>query len=511
MASHQYTDLQPAEYPRGRHSARILAPFLLLFLVIAVSLLTSLDASISLSAGSTIAVCITLLLALLVQQTLVNHQGVLQIDLSNPASVYGMFYFAYYGIPMMMLCAGLGPLMPSPEFISGLTLLGYLAFVLGTKLIGSRKVMARPHSEKNDSVSLSQWLGLMSVVFLSMAFVATAIVLSIRNGMFFLHNQASKVYLSDGARFFNVVSPVVESPLILLLGVAARVPNPTLKRYSILALWGYTGTMTLVWVSSSQFRPAFTGAILFLIALGISGTIRVKVLHLVAAGLLALACLGITRGVRELNYGFLGRSENQLSDSLKLAQQSVESSNPLTRAISPATARRAAGSIRLLSEIMDANSRGYDFVYGRMFVESVSRLVPRVVWPDKPPLEAFQSQMRRHFGLEITDDPASLLVYSYANGGTLGVFLGFFALGWFLKRIGFFLEKPSNIDGWIFCSFVWTAVLQFEQETLLLTLSTLRVAICFWVFYKLARISIDMVVSQIRPSRTLRFNRVSTG
>jgi hypothetical protein len=220
---------------------------------------------------------------------------------------------------------------------------------------------------------------------------------------------------------------------------------------------------------------------------------------------ITIACFGIIREMRALNRGDLGKSENQLVTSAELAQKTVQSSNPFGHIISESTVNRAAGSISLLSDVIEAHERGYDFIYGEMFVNSLFNLIPRAVWAEKPALESFQTQIRRHFGLRIIDDPASLLIYLYANGGGLAVLAGFYCLGWVLAKLSEIMESTAKVAAWVFSVFIWTSVLQIEQETVLLTLSTLRTAVVVVVGYKMSHMVFTLLSLRLRPSRSQTF------
>jgi hypothetical protein len=493
--------------PTQRHSAKALIPFFMLLGLITVTLLSSFNASLNLSLPAIVSLCLTIALGLVIQSGSIGDSGSLTLDLRRPSSLYGLFYFVYYGFPAAMLCVGLGSIVPKQIEISALALLGFVCFASGGKSasysLRRRKIESAGVA---GEITTSQWLALITTVSICVVIVAIVVVRSVQSGTFFLHDHSTGFVASE-ERVLSIISPGLEMSVILLLGVAASIQNPRLSRYALWFLMSYSGVMMFLWVLSSQFRPAFTGLILLMVALKLAGKMNLKVQHLAAAALISILCFGIVRGVREMNYGYLGRSGNQLKDSLDMAQKSAVSNNPFSYLISPETARRASGTLRLLSDVIQARDRGYDFAYGTMFKDSLFSLVPRAIWKEKPVLEPFQIQMRRHFGLEINDDPASLLLYSYANAGWVGVAGVFFVLGYFLTKLAIFADNTNRIGPWIFYAFTWAAVSSIEQETLLLTLSYLRIAVCAYVAYKVFFWTFDLILGRVNPSTSQGFHR----
>jgi hypothetical protein len=489
----------------SRHSARLLMPFMLIGCLAVLAFFASFDSSLDISMPYVWAVGLTVILGSIVQANAIAPSGLLQIDLQKPESVYGLFYYAFYGVPMLMVCTGLGPAIAKPVEVSLLALAGFIAFVGGAKV--GRRNLRRGRTNQNfaaKAMSTTQWVALMVSCAACIAVVAAATFVSIENGTFFV---AAKAADFTQARLVSVLAPSIDGAVILLLGTAVAVKDQTLSRYAMLCLWGYVGVMMAIWILSSQFRPAFTGSIMFLIALQAAGKIRVSAKHLILVIVISAACLGITRSVREMNSGTLNKSTNQLNDSISLTQRSVESDNPFAHVISYSTVSRASGSIRFLSVIMESRDRGYDYVYGEMFVASLFNLVPRAVWPAKPAMEPFQARLKRHFGLQELDDPAGLLLYLYANVGWVGVLGGFYAVGWALAKFSQLLRGPGNVTAWIFAAFIWTSVVQIEQETILLTLANLRIAACVYVVYVIAYYIAGLFLSRVHPARTQAFNR----
>ena len=76
-----------------------------------------------------------------------------------------------------------------------------------------------------------------------------------------------------------------------------------------------------------------------------------------------------------------------------------------------------------------------DFARGDTFVQVAVALVPRVLWPDKPFVAGGSALVTRFTGVKFDENTSvgiGQVLEFYANFGTLGVCVGFLALGWLI-------------------------------------------------------------------------------
>lgn len=73
---------------------------------------------------------------------------------------------------------------------------------------------------------------------------------------------------------------------------------------------------------------------------------------------------------------------------------------------------------------------GIPFLWGRHNIPAAATIIPRVIWPSKP-TPAIEGIINRHFELAYFDQLATLLGSAYADGGVVGIVLGFGFLGLF--------------------------------------------------------------------------------
>ncbi len=114
---------------------------------------------------------------------------------------------------------------------------------------------------------------------------------------------------------------------------------------------------------------------------------------------------------------------------------------------------------------------GIAFLKGRHNLLTAAKIVPRVVWPSKPTvgLEAF---VTRHFELSYFDQLGSLLGSAYADGGIIGVVLGFAFLGlFFVPALKLIFWRP---DGIIIYMGAMIPLLAYENFIFKYTLQWLR-------------------------------------
>lgn len=83
------------------------------------------------------------------------------------------------------------------------------------------------------------------------------------------------------------------------------------------------------------------------------------------------------------------------------------------------------------ASMMDAHiNSDIPFMMGRHNLLCAAKIVPRVLWPGKPTIP-IEGMVTRHFELAYFDQLGSMVGSAYADGGIIGVILGFGLLGFF--------------------------------------------------------------------------------
>lgn len=89
---------------------------------------------------------------------------------------------------------------------------------------------------------------------------------------------------------------------------------------------------------------------------------------------------------------------------------------------------------------------GISFLWGRHNFPAAATIIPRVIWPGKP-LPAIERVIDQHFELARFDQLGSLIGSAYADGGVVGVVIGFGFLGIFFPLVlrFIFIRKDAMI------------------------------------------------------------------
>ena len=96
--------------------------------------------------------------------------------------------------------------------------------------------------------------------------------------------------------------------------------------------------------------------------------------------------------------------------------------------------RRIAG-LDMPAGIMDAHiNGGIPFMHGEHNLIGAAKIIPRVIWPDKPQ-EGVEGEILRHFELSYRDQLSTLLTSAYADWGVAGVLGGGAFLAVFLGTV----------------------------------------------------------------------------
>jgi hypothetical protein len=92
----------------------------------------------------------------------------------------------------------------------------------------------------------------------------------------------------------------------------------------------------------------------------------------------------------------------------------------------------------LVGEAVDNLSRTDDFAHGSTIKDALLAMIPRLIWPDKPPSGGSGGLAARFTGKEFavgTSIGVGPVLEFYGNFGTSGVVVGFFVLGTLIRAL----------------------------------------------------------------------------
>jgi hypothetical protein len=97
--------------------------------------------------------------------------------------------------------------------------------------------------------------------------------------------------------------------------------------------------------------------------------------------------------------------------------------------------------MHILCLIIDWTPDRQDYLYGKTYGYVLPQLVPRVIWPDKPPSHVATFELAVYYGLQSVESTQNttiafgLLAEAYANFGLIGAMLLGFTWGFCLKKL----------------------------------------------------------------------------
>ncbi|MFH1039275.1 MAG: O-antigen polymerase [PVC group bacterium] len=98
-------------------------------------------------------------------------------------------------------------------------------------------------------------------------------------------------------------------------------------------------------------------------------------------------------------------------------------------------AKKRVAGLDFPAAIMDAHiNGGIPFMHGGHNLLGAAKIIPRVIWPDKP-IAAPEGEILRHFELSYRDQLSTLLTSAYADWGIAGVLAGGVFLAVFLGTV----------------------------------------------------------------------------
>ena len=131
---------------------------------------------------------------------------------------------------------------------------------------------------------------------------------------------------------------------------------------------------------------------------------------------------------------------------------------------------------------------GKPFLWGSHNLPAAATVIPRVIWPNKP-TPNIEGMINRHFELAYFDQLGSLLGSAYADGGALGVLIGFGLLGLlFPPAVGFIWRRKTGMIAYLGAMLPLLAyenfILKYIFEWLRWVLILLVVnSVLYWLFF----------------------------
>jgi hypothetical protein len=400
------------------------------------------------------------------------------IDLCYPPTLYGVLYALYHFLPYLLaLSTGLIPIRYQLP-VGGLLFLGYFGWRVGIYLSPLRSRRPIP----TGGIGRSDSLALLIVCALASVLIAGSVVWRVRNGSFYTHAAYFEQDPTVEASILSVVASELQLPVLLILGLLSQARDKPIARFSRNFLWGYSGAMFLVFVLSSQTRPAITVLLFFLLSLGLYRPFLLRPHHAIVLGGLGVAAVLTIQGMRSSKAPSSG---NQFAYALTHAvDEGLGAASRRMPEVVEGLHSRACGSSIFLSEILDA-CEVHPHLHGSGVLASLPGLIPRTFWPDKPTVEAPQIVYEEMLGSPVHDAALTSVCQFYADWGYLGVAAGHLVLGWLA---GAFLQslmlRPRVFTLLVFF-FLCSHIAQMESEIVLGCLATLRIAIAFYILYRL--------------------------
>ena len=244
--------------------------------------------------------------------------------------------------------------------------------------------------------------------------------------------------------------------------------------------------IVVVLMLSSQTRPAITAMIFILVALRFSRRhSTVKFYHLALLMLGGIAIVAVVQGMRTIGFDEFATSENQFTYAVEHAiPYAVTATTESSPEVFEKIVDRAGATINFLAAVIYSINEGESHSYGEGIVQSLYSLVPRFVWEDKPAVLAPQLIAEDFLKMRLNDAPLGPITQFYLEFDAMGVIIGYWGLGWFLGWLTNLWTKSTHVGVFFIYSFIWSHVVNLEQELILGILSILRNALIAYAFYR---------------------------
>lgn len=421
-----------------------------------------------------LAICGTLFAALAPELIDDQFTGI-DVSMNRIPRLFGLVFTLYY-IPSLYLYV-FDEATPHRYIlqVAAYTVLGYLGWRIGMALFEPRRPI--PFTAR---FTVRQQTALMLLCWVAFLALMAGYVLRIETGTYFTHAIESDYVMSPVESMISAFVQPFEAPLMLL---PLLLDDTRGRRWF---RWMTYGILLVLHMTAGEFRLVLTDIIILVAALQVIRGLKItwpKVF--VSCGLLAagLALIQVTRLV-SLAQGVTG--QNGIGYSMGLVVTAVTHPAETSQMLSEAQTNSASRADLLpafLAKIIDKTEAGYPYDYGNIMLQTMSGLIPHVLWPDKPPVDSLQLLLMHKYDLPGIDDSPGILSSYYAFGGPIAVFVWLFAFGAALQWLANRTMRKNTVGLWILFTWVLCSVLFTEQDLeggLLTNLRHCLVAFCIY-------------------------------
>jgi hypothetical protein len=419
----------------------------------------------------------TVVLVAILWEAVTKDGAGINVSISNPAGLYGIFYALYYPGSLLSFCVQKD--LPRQHIVEiGLfVLLGYIAWRSGMALSGVGGVEWRyPElgERERGSVLFLCWVGFAAVL------VGYAYKVSV--GAFFTHGANFIQDTTLTASLLNNLTFPFEGPVIMLSALLSG--RETGKKSAKKSFWIFLSVVIAVHLAAGEFRLIATDLLLCAAVMQFASGLRLTRSRLIAGLCACFVCLLSIQGARVANQSAGGGGRGPV-ESARLLEDGVKSLAAGTaNGVGENTASRASIGVLFFSDVMDAVGRGQPYIYGTVIFDQMKSMVPRAVWPDKPEFVSPQVAIKIALGLPEGDDAPGPLVSYYAFGGPVLVFCGYLLFGLLLGGFFRWAAQSRGLLAWMVLFWVLWGVVFLEGEITMELAGALRHCIVGYMLYR---------------------------
>jgi hypothetical protein len=365
--------------------------------------------------------------------------------------------------------------------IALLLFLGYLAWYAGVKSSRVREGTGIPvgwiSEQEARALLLLCIIGIGSVIYVC--------AWRTSHGIFFTHSRYYEQELSVASSIRDVFLSQLQLPIILFLGMLSVVKYKKIAYFSRRLFVVYGIGIFLIFILSSQTRPAITSLIFIFVSINMYRLTTIKLRYLVAMGIIGFIAVVFVQGVRVESYELVS-SENQFIYAVtKSGFDAILGLKTSGSEFAERIISRSGASLDFLSVVIDATKSSGTYLYGSGIATSLFGIVPRFVWPNKPVVIPLDLVVQAKLGITQYDATLGPIIQFYVEGGWLGVIIGFFSFGWLMGTLTNRVMLSNKMGMWIIFFIIWSRISNLELELMLGLIVTVRNAFVVYLLYKI--------------------------
>ncbi len=413
--------------------------------------------------------------------SMMSGRDIVDIRLTRPKSLYGLFFALYSATELITYPSSTTYNSANAIQISIIVMLCYLGWNIGMNFAGKPSTA----SYRRDSLDAARSKAFFLLCAFCVSCVAANMAWRISQGMFFTHAKSFAQEATGSASFISAFCGTLGLPTLLLCGYAACVSDRSERAPAKALFWSYLSVRIALLTLASQFSELLVSVIFTAVIFQTFGKLRIRFSYVLYAGAFLSMAFVVIMTVRVVAMYSYEDTGNPVMDAVHVLGGGIKAmgSSEGFQMIPYATSR-SSDQLTFLSILVDKFNGGREHVHFSLIGDSMSGMIPRVVWPSKPVQKDMALTIESALDLPENDWEVGPVVTFYVEYGLAGSFILSMCFGLFIGKLTKFAASRDFQFMWVWLFLIWDVAARPETELQFGILSATRTLMVIYCMYK---------------------------